>query len=224
MTIRLDCLLIRHGSTTGNEEKRYTGCRTNEDLSGKGREECNKLRMRMSGTGLIDELHRFETGFAGEAGVFVISGGLVRCRTSAELIFPGALRVTDELLTEIDFGRFEGKNYNELKNDKDYISWLESGGTNPFPGGESRENFIERSFNAFEQDVIRYAASGKTLAFVCHGGNIMSVMSRLTGRDYFDFQVGCCEGYRLVLTVDSEERGNGIDLVSYDRIFCGNPA
>jgi len=47
--------------------------------------------------------------------------------------------------TEMDFGAFEGHNYQELSGDPAYQRWIDSGGTLPFPEGESREEFIRRS-------------------------------------------------------------------------------
>jgi alpha-ribazole phosphatase len=40
-----------------------------------------------------------------------------------------------ENLKEMDFGMFENKSYEDLKDEPEYIKWLESDGRNPFPGG-----------------------------------------------------------------------------------------
>ncbi len=50
----------------------------------------------------------------------------------------------------MDFGQFEGKNYEELKDNPDYQKWIDSNGTLPFPGGEPREQFIRRSMEGFD--------------------------------------------------------------------------
>ena len=44
-----------------------------------------------------------------------------------------------------------GKNYEELKDDPCYQKWIDSNGTLPFPGGESREQFIRRSMEGFDR-------------------------------------------------------------------------
>ena len=49
----------------------------------------------------------------------------------------------------MDFGEFEGKNYIELQKDPNYQAWIDSNGTLPFPGGESREAFIKRCEQGF---------------------------------------------------------------------------
>ena len=206
MTTTIDCLLIRHGSTIGNEEKRYTGCRTDETLSEKGIAECRELSELFSIKAL-------------ESDTIVVSGVLKRCMQSAGIIFPDITPVIDTTITEIDFGDFEGRNYEELKNDAVYNRWLASGGTLPFPKGESRDDFIKRSFDSFKRCILRLTGKSKKIAFVCHGGNIMSVMSCLTNEDYFDFQTRCCEGYRLVLETDTEVGKDEIALLSYDSLL-----
>ena len=47
-------------------------------------------------------------------------------------------------LKETNFGDFENKNYDQLKDDLNYQRWLASGGTFNIPNGERREEFITR--------------------------------------------------------------------------------
>ena len=51
----------------------------------------------------------------------------------------------------MDFGAFEGHNYQELSGDPAYQRWIDSGGTLPFPEGESREEFIRRNVAGYEK-------------------------------------------------------------------------
>lgn len=51
----------------------------------------------------------------------------------------------------MDFGAFEGHNYQELAGDPAYQRWIDSGGTLPFPEGESREEFIRRNVAGYEK-------------------------------------------------------------------------
>ena len=44
----------------------------------------------------------------------------------------------------MNFGSFEGKTYFDLNGNEDYQRWIDSGGTLPFPDGESRAEFITR--------------------------------------------------------------------------------
>ena len=85
-----------------------------------------------------------------------------------------------------------------------------------FPDGEDPEAFRERSFSGFEKAVAAACEKKcRKIWIVAHGGTVMSVMSRLTGRPYFDFMTNCGEGYEIELTVS----GDAYDLVSYHS-FC----
>lgn len=129
-----------------------------------------------------------------------------RCRQTAEIIYPGQAYIVVEELAECVFGLFENKNYQELADCVQYQEWIDSNGTLPFPGGESREAFIERSLQGFEKVVKQCRESGiHTAAFVVHGGTIMSIMERYAYPlgDYYDYQVGNGEGYELILADDN---------------------
>ena len=47
-------------------------------------------------------------------------------------------------LAELDFGSFEGKNYEQLKEDPAYRRWIDSAGMTAPPGGESGEDVYKR--------------------------------------------------------------------------------
>ena len=119
--------LIRHGKTYGNTLGRYIGT-TDEPLCEEGREALQAI---------------FEAGLYPMPDV-LYGSPLKRCRETASLIYPTLTQREEPLLRECDFGDFENKNYLELNGNPDYQAWVDSGGTLPFPGGESREAFQER--------------------------------------------------------------------------------
>ena len=80
----------------------------------------------------------------------------------------------------------------ELKGDAAYQRWIDSGGSLPFPGGESRESFAARCANAFNS-----LNPGEDCAIIAHGGTLMAIMEKVTQGNYFDFQVKNGEGYKL---------------------------
>lgn len=86
-------------------------------------------------------------------------------------------------LRECDFGRYEGKNYDQLKDEAAYQEWLDSGGTIPFPDGEDPMVFCARSREAFAAIAASVAKRhpGGTLAIVCHGGTIMAILEAFSG-------------------------------------------
>lgn len=162
-------VLLRHGQTSGNALGRYLSS-TDEPLTGQGRAAILALRP--------------------PAVARVYTSPLLRCRQSAALLYPGLPAVPVEGLRECGFGRFENKNFRELAGDPDYQRWVDSGGTLPFPGGESRDQFVRRTLSAFQALDLRGGA-----AIVAHGGTLMALMSELWGGDYFDYQTPCATGF-----------------------------
>ncbi len=195
--------LIRHGKTKGNEEKRYIGCKTDESLSEKGISEIKNRKAEL--TDIIKTPDR------------VCAGMSKRTVRTAELLYPEIKTEIIDDLTEIDFGLFEGKNHSELDGNEEYQRWIDSNGNLPFPEGESREAFINRSCKVFNR-IIREGKEDERIVIVCHGGNIMSVMKRLTDKDYYDFMTANLCGYILELETEDER----IDLVSYNKFDLGS--
>ena len=124
---------IRHGMTQANGEHRYLG-KTDEPLSETG----------------IRLLQEKKKEYFSSPPEFLYTSPMKRCVQTAELLFERNPILIPEW-KEMDFGQFEGKNYEELKDNPCYQKWIDSNGTLPFPGGESREQFIRRSMEGFDR-------------------------------------------------------------------------
>ena len=172
----MSMLLIRHGLTRSNLEHRYIGCRTEEPL-------CE--------TGIA----ALKNGHYPPVSRVLISP-MLRCRQTAAILYPALSPEVVDDFRECDFGRFEGKSYDELNGNPDYQAWIDSGGTLPFPGGESREMFIARCVRAFENVAGLWA---RDTAVIAHGGTLMAIMQSHARprQDYFDYQVKNGQGFRL---------------------------
>ena len=162
---------IRHGKTQGNLESRYVG-RTDQPLCAEG---CEEL------------LTRKAAGEYPAAPLIVFVSPLLRCRESASIIFPSALQIPVAEFTECDFGEFEMKNYEELDGNPVYQAWIESGGTAPFPNGESMSQMKARALRGFYR--VMEQTGGNDACFVVHGGTIMAILSQIAGGDFYDYQV-----------------------------------
>lgn len=171
--------LIRHGKTLGNTEGRYIGT-TDEPLCGKGREELEALRELVPKPELIFVSPR------------------KRCRETARLLWGDVPQTVIPGFAECDFGAFENKNYRELDGDPEYQRWIDSGGTLPFPGGESMELFRRRCEEAF-LEVMRLCAERRAESAACavHGGTIMSILSAFASSDgdFYRWQIKNAEGF-----------------------------
>ena len=178
-----EIILIRHGKTFGNTLGRYIGT-TDEELCLEGREELAALRESGQYRSIRPDL--------------VYVSPLRRCRQTAEILFPGVPQEICRDFRECDFGEFENKNYKELSGNPAYQAWVDSGGTLPFPGGESREAFQERCRAEFARVLrARRKQAGSSAAFVVHGGTIMSILAEyaVPKEDFYHWQIKNGEGY-----------------------------
>ena len=117
--IKVKITWIRHGMTQANGEHRYLG-KTDEPLSETG----------------IRLLQEKKKEYFSSPPEFLYTSPMKRCVQTAELLFERKPILIPEW-KEMDFGQFEGKNYEELTDDPCYQKWIDSNGTLPFPGGES---------------------------------------------------------------------------------------
>ena len=170
-------ILIRHGMTRGNLEKRYVGSRTDEPL-------CPE------GIALLKQRRYPEARY-------VYASPMKRCLETARIIYPGLpVRIIPDF-RECDFGGFEYKNYAELNGNEDYQAWIDSGGELPFPGGESRGEFCARCLAAFRS--LPPCGEKENRALIVHGGTVMAIMEALAlpKGSYYDFRIGNGSGYIL---------------------------
>ncbi|MDO4478448.1 MAG: histidine phosphatase family protein [Lachnospiraceae bacterium] len=211
---------IRHGKTPGNEEHRYIG-RTDEGLSPAGEAMIRQLGayMRRLSLPILSSVVGAETGARpggqargsadeslsrvtcpaekskGQASdlsdLRIVTSPMRRCRETAAILFPEHHFLEMADLREYDFGRFEYKNYEELKDDPVYADWLEAGGAKPFPEGEGLDHFKARICRAFDESLEAIKKSNtKAAVFVVHGGSIMSILERYDEQKlgYYDYQ------------------------------------
>ncbi len=154
--------LIRHAAE-GNEDGRYIG-QTDLPATDEG------LRQ-------IDDLKEEYGGYPDVEAVF--SSPLKRCLQTAKRIYPDKAPIVMQELAEYDFGEFEGKTADELKDLDTFKTWL--AGTEPetpVPFGESQVDFNRRICTAFGRIIQGILQSGvRSAAVVTHGGVIMALMA-----------------------------------------------
>jgi alpha-ribazole phosphatase len=170
--------LIRHGATVANERCLYCGS-TDLPLSESGREELRNMRRGE----ICAERY--------------ITSGMARCDETLTILFGDVRRETIPGLREIDFGAFEMRGYEELKDDPAYRTWLAGDNEkNVPPGGESGEQMKAQALAAFEGVV----SDGRSAVIVTHGGVIAAVMERLFPEEHrgrYDWQPRPGAGYEL---------------------------
>lgn len=194
--------LIKHGKTDGNEAGKYIGV-TDERLSDAGGDELYQK---------CDTMHY-------PAVQVVYSSPLERCLQTAEIIYPNTLIKTVNDIREYDFGVFENKSPEELKDTAAFKKWAETGMTGTPEGGEEKPDFDARIKAGFEfiiQDMMKNKIT--SAAVVTHGGIIMSWLSKygIPQRPpmYWTTDGGC--GYTV--TTSSYLWGSGGAFEIMDRI------
>lgn len=165
-------LFIRHGATAGNIEKRYIGS-TDEPLCDTGVEQVRALRK-----------HGFQVDH-------LYVSPMLRTRQTAQLLFPQKQYTPVKDLRETDFGLFEGKTAAELSSSVEYRAWVGSMCLDPIPQGESVADFKARCCSAFEQ-IMKGIPDGSCVAFVVHGGVIMSILEAYASpkKGFYDYHIG----------------------------------
>ena len=158
-TNQVEIVLIRHGKTEGNKEKRYIG-RTDQPLSEEGI------------AGIKENLGRYPSVEK------VYASPMKRTRQTAELIYPGQASELVDGLREMDMGVFEGKNHAELKNR--LILYFMGGDPRKDQAyrGRVHEGFWKTYHGCFSHRYLAICRQGiKRSAVVAHGGTIMSIVS-----------------------------------------------
>ena len=170
-------ILIRHFPTPGNLQKKYIGS-TDESISEEG---AGPFRER--------EYPEADVLFASP---------MKRCLETAALAYPRLTPRLREDFRECSFGDFENLSYQELSGNGDYQAWVDSGGTMSFPNGEDPAEFRERCVQAFMKAAREGCAEGcSAIAFVVHGGTIMSILDRFSHprKEYYHWQAPNGTGY-----------------------------
>lgn len=172
--------LLRHGLTKANQEKRYIGW-TDASLL----EEATQVGLYRILDAPFDAIY---------------SSDLKRCIQTARLIAPLQCPIEDHRLREMNFGLWEGKTYEDLKNHRHYQKWID----NPFdtvpPDGESFLNFESRVMECWH-DILKECIQQKyrNLLLVSHGGPIRLLLTALspTKKEWWEWEVKHFSGYRL---------------------------
>ena len=159
----MELILMRHGTTQGNLERRFIGT-LDVPLLPQGEELARRVGATLPA---VEHIYR---------------SPLQRCRRTAELLWPGVeMTVVDEL-RESDFGPFEGKNHEELKDDPLYQAWLGMGDRPNFaamPVGESAQQVTDRVSIGLEKTAADAARRGfGRVGVVSHGGALMALLAK----------------------------------------------
>lgn len=186
--------LIRHGATDGNARGEYIGV-TDLPLSLSGAAALANLKDKI-------EYPQVEK---------VYTSPLLRCRQTANIIYPDYTAQNIDNLMEYNFGEFEGKSALQLESNPDFYKWT-SGQISSPPGGEDSTEFAKRICLGFHEIVEDMMAEGiHKAAVIMHGGAIMTLLSctALPRRRSIEWTSEHGRGYSVIVT-PSLYHSNGV--------------
>lgn len=161
-------VLIRHGLTDWNIQRRYLGL-TDMGLNEEGVRQAAIVKERLA----HEHIDR------------VYSSDRKRARDFASLVF-GDIKITAlPELREIEFGAFEGLTYKEImeRYPDEYTAWINDPLNASIPGGESVRDVRRRVMKAVE--TIAKENAGRSAAVVTHAGPMAIVKREFSGSKDF---------------------------------------
>lgn len=190
--------LIRHGITQGNLDGKYIG-QTNLSLCPQGKTQIENLAK----AGIYPKVAK------------VYSSPLERCLETAEIIYPDQkLMIIDEV-SEMNFGEFENKTTDQLKDLREYTDWIQGGPDSAPPQGEKYSDFQLRCIDGLdaiftdmmEHDVTR-------AALITHAGVITNLLCGygLPKGKPADYLCAPGEGYEIILTPFLWQKGPTFEI------------
>lgn len=190
---------IRHGYTQGNLDGKYIGT-TDLPLAKEGAQELYEIIEKA-------DYPSFQK---------VYISPLKRCLQTAYIMAPNTYMVELPQLREMDFGKFENKTPEELKNDEDYKKFLEGGLDNPPPGGESARQVVTRCFEALSIIIGDMMEEGLTnCAVITHSGIIMNMMAcfGVPKRKPIEYACGFGEGFEVIVSAAMWQRSGAFEIL-----------
>jgi len=159
-------ILIRHGETDWNRERRFQG-QTDIDLNTAGHQQAQRLADALAGE-RIDHLYSSD-----------LRRALQTAQPTAQRL--GLTPVTDPGLREQHFGPFEGLLASEVPHrlPEVWAQWVRHDPHYEPEGGESLHRFFERVLATLRR--IAAAHRGQTLMVVTHGGALDMVWRAIHG-------------------------------------------
>lgn len=175
--------LIRHSLTPANEQRLYCGW-TDISLSEAGR--LHAIAVGKECPLPACDLYATSGMKRAEETLFLLTG-MSSCEHLPDLM-------------EMNFGAFEMHGYEQLKENPEYIRWIEdTEGNVACPGGESRNIFRKRVTGCVDALIKRHTDS---MLVVCHGGVIANIMQHWfpgENKNFYQWQPGACGGYAVYI-------------------------
>lgn len=186
----VDLYLIRHWITDWNRDKRYLG-HTDQDILLDGINELDVLKKELQSLS-FDSIY---------------SSDLIRCQRTLDYLHLHHSPNLDSRLREMNFGDWEGKKYDELKEDACYQNWLDNWEIHSTPSGESGQLFQER-VDVFILDMLdrdRLTKEKSIILVMTHAGVIRYMLQKFKATDSFWESPNITHGKGLLMKLEEKE-------------------
>lgn len=173
--------LIRHGKTEANVKRLYCGW-TDLSLCEQGREELQQLKEEITYPQAMN----------------YVTSGMKRTNETLKILYNRIADWEETDLQEMNFGAFEMKCYEQLKDVPEYIQWITSIDTVTCKDGESNQIFHERVKKA----LLHLINKQEDTVVIAHGGVIVCIMEVLFPgeKNFYEWQPSFGRGYSVDLT------------------------
>ena len=168
--------LLRHGDTAGSRDDLYYGAADIPVLP-----DSLEMLAERAKTGVYPTAARYYTS------------GLLRTEQTLVAIYGNVPHTRLPGLREMDFGDFEMKSYQQLKDTPAYQAWIADVEHNPCPHGESAPQVLARNRAAMD----RVLAAGEDAVCVIHGGVTAGLMMTWFGGGLYDYSVKPGTGFTV---------------------------
>ena len=187
----LRLILVRHGETSFNHERRLQGSATDIELNETGREQVKEL-----GEALKSEKVNA-----------IYASPMRRARETALAIAShhGLTVQTETKLTEINTGDVEGLTIEQIEQQYSHFwkEWTQGTGSLKMPGGESLEDVRERAWGTIQR-IYRIHPDG-TVIVVCHTLTLLAIICAALNIDLSCFRRLRCDVAGLsILNMDGQ--------------------
>jgi len=195
-----ELILIRHGQTDANKNLLYCGS-TDLPLNEEGVRLLREIRAEGKLYRAVYENHETFRGHNGDhcSDITFCTSGMLRAEQTLQILFGDVPHRVLPDFREFDFGEYEMKSYDMLKDDPGYQVWLNTPGT-PAPGGESSDEMKARVLRGLQQ---LQAGTDRKVLLVTHGGVIIHIMRQLfpeaaDRNNRYKFQPAGGHGFRII--------------------------
>ncbi|CRK80976.1 alpha-ribazole-5'-phosphate phosphatase [Neobacillus massiliamazoniensis] len=146
----------------------------------------------------------------------LFSSDLQRCISTAKILFPDFSPFPLKELREMNFGKWEGKTYEDLKGEQLYQQWLSDPEKYSPPEGESFQQFTKRAKNGWRKITSEILSQNiQRCAIVTHGGIIRFLLSEFAPeqKPFWFWQIKHDIGFELIFTRESLRGGKRCTLL-----------